>query len=218
MSDVTKTGITLTFGPNAKREFDRVHEELHAPCGCAFHERPAPHWHPCPTHAVGAKWGVDASEHITEDWLREVGFKWHQLDRQPEKQWLLWVGSLCGRNSTFEDLGIELAPSVDGTWFCWVRADTSSRYSRFLYVRHMTYRAEVMRLFEGLTGCPWNPSLHWGGSARTEKQMQWIHRDLQRLDQQLLREQPWRSIEKDDSQGGPLPEHLEAHEKDRGRA
>lgn len=29
---------------------------------------------------------------ITEEWLKSVGFKWHQLDRRPEKQWLLWLG------------------------------------------------------------------------------------------------------------------------------
>lgn len=49
-NDVTKSGIVLTFGPNDKREPGRVHDELHAPCGCAFHERPAPHWHPCQLH------------------------------------------------------------------------------------------------------------------------------------------------------------------------
>lgn len=48
----TKSGIVLTYGPNDKREPGRVHEELHAPCGCAFHERPAPHWHPCAHHAA----------------------------------------------------------------------------------------------------------------------------------------------------------------------
>ena len=52
MSDITRTGIVLTFGPNAKREPGRVHEELHAPCGCAFHEHPAPHWHPCELHLI----------------------------------------------------------------------------------------------------------------------------------------------------------------------
>ncbi len=30
---------------------------------------------------------------ITEDWLYAVGFRWHQLDRQPNKQWLLWLGN-----------------------------------------------------------------------------------------------------------------------------
>jgi len=30
---------------------------------------------------------------LTEEWLKRVGFKWHQLDRQPDKHWLLWLGS-----------------------------------------------------------------------------------------------------------------------------
>lgn len=47
---VTKSGVVLTRGPNDKREPGRVHDELHAPCGCAFHEQPGPHWHPCPRH------------------------------------------------------------------------------------------------------------------------------------------------------------------------
>lgn len=29
---------------------------------------------------------------ITEEWLKSVGFKWHQFDRQPDKHWLLWLG------------------------------------------------------------------------------------------------------------------------------
>lgn len=55
MSEITKSGIVLTRGPNDKRGGGRVHDELHAPCGCAFHERPAPHWHPCPSHAPGGE-------------------------------------------------------------------------------------------------------------------------------------------------------------------
>ena len=42
------------------------------------------------------------SEPITEEWLKEVGFKWHQLARQPEKQWLLWLG-----DAVRDGLGIE---------------------------------------------------------------------------------------------------------------
>jgi hypothetical protein len=32
-------------------------------------------------------------EPITEEWLREVGFRWYQFDLQPDKQWLLWLGT-----------------------------------------------------------------------------------------------------------------------------
>ena len=83
------------------------------------------------------------SEPITEDWLREVGFKWHQFDRQPNKQWLLWVSDACGQwGSSGDDLGVELAAgSYDAErgdregWFCWLRSDVSHRYSRFIHVR-----------------------------------------------------------------------------------
>ena len=35
---------------------------------------------------------------LTEEWLKENGFKWHQFDRQPDKHWLLWLGHVeCGR-------------------------------------------------------------------------------------------------------------------------
>jgi len=53
MTKITTSGIVLVHGPNAKREPGRIHHELHAPCGCAFHTRPAPHWHPCPAHSRG---------------------------------------------------------------------------------------------------------------------------------------------------------------------
>lgn len=29
---------------------------------------------------------------LTEEWLRQAGFRWDQLDRQPTKQWTLWMG------------------------------------------------------------------------------------------------------------------------------
>jgi hypothetical protein len=56
---------------------------------------------------------------ITEEWLKEAGFKWHQLDRQPDKQWLLWLGRAID-DADFEDLGIEVSRTLgDGaTWHC----------------------------------------------------------------------------------------------------
>lgn len=58
------------------------------------------------------------SQLITEDWLKESGFKWHQFDRQPNKQWLLWLAGVFADGFTgFEDLGIELSANHDGTWF-----------------------------------------------------------------------------------------------------
>jgi hypothetical protein len=31
-------------------------------------------------------------EPISEAWLKAAGFKWSQLDRQPDKHWILWLG------------------------------------------------------------------------------------------------------------------------------
>lgn len=44
---------------------------------------------------------------ITEEWLKSVGFKWHQFDRQAVKEWLLWLGDVCDPGDA-EALGIEL--------------------------------------------------------------------------------------------------------------
>jgi hypothetical protein len=45
---------------------------------------------------------------ITEEWLKLVGFRWHQLERQPSRHWLLWLGGALddGTVPAVEDLGI----------------------------------------------------------------------------------------------------------------
>jgi len=150
------------------------------------------------------------NEPITEEWLKSVGFKWHQFDRQPDKQWLLWLGDFCSPGAT-EDLGIELAPGVsDGAWFCWLRSDCSSRYSRFLHIRHMKVKGDVIRLVVALTDSSWSPENHINGAAMTQKRADSIRADWDRLDKRIMREgHPWRDIEKDDSRGGALPEHMQ---------
>jgi hypothetical protein len=52
MNNITKTGIPLTWGRN--RRDGKEHTEWHAPCGCAWHPNPAPHWHPCSIHTPQA--------------------------------------------------------------------------------------------------------------------------------------------------------------------
>lgn len=147
---------------------------------------------------------------ITEEWLKSVGFKWHQLHRQPDKQWLLWLGDHTDRGDT-QALGIELAPGVsDGAWFCWLRSDTSQRYSRFLHIRHMKVIGDVIRLVVALTDSDWRPENHIGGAAMTQKRADSIRADYNRLDRIIMREgHPWRDIEKDESRGGALPEHMQ---------
>lgn len=157
------------------------------------------------------------SEPITEEWLKSVGFKWHQLARQPNKQWLLWLGDAVGK--CFEDIGIEVtsgaytAKDEDARWFCWLRADYSGRYSRFIHVRHIQYTDDVIAIVEGITGQKWDVANNLYGSMRKPEDAARIHAEHERLDRKMMRERPWRETEKDDSMGRALPEHLEAYEK-----
>lgn len=178
---------------------------------------PAPRMPPRPYRRPEEAMSTDLP--ITEDWLKEVGFKWHQLERQPSKHWVLWLGAAINDGLTcFEDLGVEIAGDAGGysgnppSWFCWLRGDTSHRYSRFIHVRHLRVRQEVVSLVEALTGVPWNPDNHWGGSVLQPKHRERIRRDLERLDHQMREHNPkWSEAEKDDSRGRALPGHLEAH-------
>ena len=156
---------------------------------------------------------------ITEEWLKSVGFRWHQLDRQPDKHWLLWLGGAIdgGMFSSFEDLGLELAPNAyagpnrERAWFCWLRADTSHRYSRFVHIRHIRTQEEVRNLVQVLSGQEWNPANHWGGSLYTPQGIEHIGRSLARADHRMRESGPkWSDIEKDDTRGHALPQHMEA--------
>lgn len=165
---------------------------------------------------------------ITEDWLKSVGFKWHQFDRQPSKHWLLWLGDAMngGGFSSFEDIGIELAAGAwnhkrddHDDWFCWLRGDTCHRYHRFIHVRHLNSRMDVIRMVEGLTGQGWNPMNHLYGAVRTPQQAERIRQEEQRRRDLLdnWRQRPtWAEVEKDDTRGRALPEHMEVAEKARG--
>jgi hypothetical protein len=159
-------------------------------------------------------------ELITEDWLRSVGFKWHQLDRQPTKHWLLWLGSAITRLHHLcdtEDLGIELAPGHnDPFWYCWLRSDTAGRYHRYLHVRHLIQKVELIRLVEGLTNLPWNTDNHMYGCVYTAEGAAYRRTEAERFDLQLREDMPkWHDIEKDPSAGRPLPEHQRGYMDDR---
>jgi len=160
---------------------------------------------------------------ITEEWLKSVGFKWHQFDRQPEKQWLLWCGIRSADNwgVDTQDIGVEVCSgSHDDSWFCWLRSDTAHRYSRFLHVRHIRTQTDVIKLVEAVTGLPWTPENHIHGAVHTDEQAAHIRAEWNRIDKRMLREnRPWREIEKDYTRGGALPEHMsiaEGFEKRRG--
>ena len=169
-----------------------------------------------------------SEESITEDWLREAGFKWHQFDRQPQKHWLLWLGNAAGQDriTSSEDLGIELAPAWWpnrhgddvgnlGAWHCWLRSDTAGRYHRFIHIRYLRTRYELIDLVEALTGQVWDPMNHLFGSVHTPQNAERLRRDFDRLDRQLTTGAPvharWYDVEKDDTRGRALPEHLQAH-------
>lgn len=151
------------------------------------------------------------NEPITEEWLREVGFKWHQLERQLHKHWLLWLGdALDNRATSFDDLGVEVSTGSDDWWFCWLRSDHAGRYSRFIHIRHVRSRGELIGLIEGVTGRSWNPQDALYGSLHTPERGERLRAEAKRLDLQMLDSRPkWREIEKDDSRGRALPEHLQ---------
>jgi hypothetical protein len=170
---------------------------------------------------------------ITEDWLKSAGFKWHQFERQTDKHWLLWLGDASRERhsfATFEDIGIELAPcwwknskgddAGDlGKWFCWFRADSSGRYHRFIHIRHLRTVGELVRLVEAITGQKWDPANNLYGSMRKPEDAERIRQENQRFDRRMMLESPpsakWSDIEKDDTRGRALPEHVTAAEKAR---
>ena len=163
-----------------------------------------------------------SDETITEDWLKSVGFKWHQFDRQPDKHWLLWLGAGLKEKpslTSYEDLGIELAansPPRDGSqnWFCWLRSDGAGRYHRFIHLRHIETRWHVIELVQAISGRPWAPENHLYGSLHSPDNAIRIRRDMQRADQRMIHESgahhKWADIERDDTRGRALPEHMTA--------
>lgn len=150
---------------------------------------------------------------ITAEWLSSSGFRWSQVDGQPSKQWLLWLGRCDeGGFTSTEDLGLELASrggKID-RWNCWLRADTSSRYHRFIHIREIRFQHEVISLVVALTGSPWRPECHLYGAWRRRSEADYLRREQQRLDRRILERQArWSESEKDETRSKPLREHLD---------
>lgn len=158
---------------------------------------------------------------ITEDWLKAVGFKWHEFERQSAKHWLLWCGDTGDRTVAMEDIGVELAQAWwtnsaggivgdEGKWHVWLRSDVAGRYSRFLHVRYMRLQSEIIALVEACTGQRWDVNNHIFGSVRTPETAARIRAEIERLDLRFLRDgHPWRPSETDAARGRPLVEHME---------
>jgi hypothetical protein len=167
---------------------------------------------------------------ISEDWLKASGFKWHQIDRQPSKQWCLWLGDCLEcpedgqpdqqrwRFSGDEEFGIELTSNTQPVgadpdehfWFCWFRGDSAGRYHRFIHVRHLRWQHEVIALVEAISGRPWHPERHWYGSLRCERHSEALSREKNRLDALVNEDRmAWYEAEKDETRDRALPEHLD---------
>lgn len=171
------------------------------------------------------------SELLTEEWLRMVGFKWHQFDRQPDRHWLLWLGASVADGhsfTSFEDIGIEVAPCAyrnrsgellnqEAGWFCWLRDDAAGRYHRFIHLRHIHTRRDLIRIIEGISGQDWDPSNHIYGNLYKAADAARLRLEIERIDRRMTLgaadHHKWSNVEKDDTRGRALPEHMEAHAK-----
>lgn len=149
---------------------------------------------------------------ITEQWLRDAGFKWQQGERCPTKHWLLWLGGAIVNSDdrltcSPEDLGVEVAQVTPDSehWFCWVRADYACRYCRFVHVRHIKYAEAIVALIFGLTGRAFDPADAFYGSLRTPEQAARMRREESELHHRLAAEWGQRaSPDHDKSQQGLL--------------
>ena len=154
---------------------------------------------------------------ISEAWLKSAGFKWHQFDRQPDKHWLLWLGDALQRFTSYEDLGIELAPNVPtdrSAWFCWLRDDSAGRYHRFIHIRTLHTVDELVALIEGIIGRRFDPANSLYGCHRTPERPARVRQKDEWLDRGHVRSgYSCSEAEKDATRGGPLPEHQDHHIK-----
>lgn len=152
---------------------------------------------------------------ITDEWLASIGFKWHQMDRQPHKHWVLWLGDAMGEPTIcFTDIGIEVSRAIREGYHCWIRSDAAHRYGRFLHVRYLYSEADLYSVIAGLVGRPFDPTHCWYGSLRTPASAERFREEADRLDRRLADA----FGDTDETKGRPLAEHLRAYEKPNGSA
>lgn len=99
-------------------------------------------------------------QEITEDWLAEVGFKYREPeDRQPWRHWTLTF-------SEADDHGLYLETTqpgwlnshgdhvgADQGWYLWLGRD-----HKFIHLRHVWDRSEIVAVVEALIGRKWEPT------------------------------------------------------------
>lgn len=143
---------------------------------------------------------------ITEDWLKENGFKWHEVERSG-KHWLLWIGNCIaerpGKNyrvNSYDDFGIELSRWMpkENAWAVFYRADYAGRYSRFIYVRDVWEVEQLIRLIEAVTDIPFDKANAWYGNLLKPEQAERLRaEEAKRLDRTMALEGRWRNDEQD---------------------
>jgi hypothetical protein len=153
---------------------------------------------------------------LTEAWLQAAGFKWHQIERQPSKHWLLWLGDAIrakdGSLTAHEDLGIEVAAAGDGSWFCWLRGDAAGKYHRFIHLRHLREIGGPGRDRRRAQWAAVGLANHCYGSLVSPEEARRQRAEANRFDRRLRDlGYAWSPAEEDPSLGGALPEHLEEH-------
>lgn len=143
---------------------------------------------------------------ITEDWLKEIGFKWHEVERSG-KHWILWIGSSLANNpakgyrhSSFDDFGIELSKfGKDDGYMCFYRADYAGRYSRFIFCRDIWTQEQLIRLIEALTDIPFDKQNAMYGTLYRPEQAAHLREENERLDRKMALAHRWRDDEQDDT-------------------
>lgn len=163
---------------------------------------------------------MSSQNDLTDDWLREAGFKWSQIERQPSRHWILWLGGCVNRGpdgkrqamTDSRDLGIEVASgAMDGEWFCWLRSDAAHLYHRFIHLRHIRTTDELVKMIEGITGQAWDVANNWDGCMMHPVHAALARAEADRLDRKMLKDAPkWSEAERDNTRAGALPENLTA--------
>jgi hypothetical protein len=143
---------------------------------------------------------------ITEVWLKENGFKWHEVERSGV-HWLLWMGGCIANHPdkkyhshSYDDFGIELSKFMpnEPVWSVFYRADYAGRYSRFIYVREVWEVEQLTRLIEAITDIPFDKANTWYGSLiRPEQAARYREQEKHRLDRTMALEGRWLNDEKD---------------------